>query len=38
MTAVVQEKVANLLEEVGGLKVAEVRIKVDDFAPKPAVR
>ena len=37
MTAVVK-KVANLLEEVGGLKVAEVRIKVDDFAPKPAVR
>ena len=38
MTAAVQEKVAKLLEEVGGLKVAEVRIKVDDFAAKPAVR
>jgi len=38
MTAQVQEKVAKLLEEVGGLKVAEVRIKVDDFAAKPAVR
>ncbi|MGE5544573.1 MAG: alkaline shock response membrane anchor protein AmaP [Bacillota bacterium] len=38
MTATVQEKVAALLEEVGGLRVAHVRIKVDDFAPKPAVR
>lgn len=38
MTLAIQEKVAALLEEVGGLRVAEVRIKVDDFAPKPAVR
>lgn len=38
MTTTVQQKVAALLEEVGGLRVAEVRIKVDDFAPKPAVR
>jgi len=38
MTAQIQEKVSTLLEEVGGLKVAEVRIKVDDFAAKPAVR
>lgn len=38
MTTTVQNKVASLLEEVGGLQVAEVRIKVDDFAPKPAVR
>ncbi len=38
MTSSIQEKVGALLEEVGGLRVAEVRIKVDDFAPKPAVR
>jgi len=38
MTASVQEKVRTMLEEVGGLRVAEVRIKVDDFASKPAVR
>lgn len=38
LTATVQEKVRTLLEEVGGLRVAEVRIKVDDFATKPAVR
>ncbi len=38
MTAAIQDKVRTLLEEVGGLQVAEVRVKVDDFATKPVVR
>lgn len=35
MTAAIQDKVRALLEEVGGVQVAEVRIRVDDFASKP---
>ncbi|NLV16473.1 MAG: alkaline shock response membrane anchor protein AmaP [Syntrophomonadaceae bacterium] len=34
MTTAIQDKVKALLEEVGGVQVAEVRIRVDDFASK----
>ncbi len=38
MTGLVQETVRSQLEEVGGVKVSEVRIRVDDFVTKVPAR